>query len=76
MISAYRAGLAAGSTASHQPVLTVDEQKLAVQDEIAKREQLGVAHLIPKEDFIKGFLDGYRTSLPLPDGLTRYVSKH
>jgi hypothetical protein len=76
MISAYQAGFAAGSVVSHQPELTSDELKIAAQDEIAKREQLGIAHLVPKEDFFKGFLDGYRTSLPLPDGLTCYVSKH
>jgi hypothetical protein len=73
MISAYRTGLVAGSTVSRQhPELPLEKQKFAAQEEVIKREKLGVAHLIPEEDFIKGFLAGYRTSTLLPDGLTLY----
>ncbi len=76
MISTYRAGLAAGSNASYQhPKLTLDAQKITAQDEIAKRIRLGIAHLFPEDEFIKGFLDGYHTPYPFPDGLTLYASK-
>lgn len=73
MISAYRAGLAAGSTVSQQhPELHLERQKLAAHEEVTKRKKLSIAHLVPEEEFIKGFLAGYHTSTPLADGLTLY----
>jgi hypothetical protein len=76
MISAYQTGLAAGSNASyHHPELTLDAQRIAAKDEVAKRIKLGIAHLYPEEEFVKGFLEGYRTPYPFPDGLTLYASK-
>ena len=73
MISAYRVGLAAGSTVSQQdPELPLERQKLTAQGEITRRKELGIAHLVPEEEFIKGFLAGYRTSTHLLDGLTLY----
>jgi hypothetical protein len=70
MISAHRTGMAAGSnTARQQPNLLPNAQRIAAQEEIARRKRLNIAHFIPEEEFIQGFIEGYSTHIPLSDGL-------
>lgn len=73
MISAYQAGLSAGSAVCAQyPTLTEEEQMLAAQHELTHRKDLGIAHIYPEEEFIRGFLAGYRGPAIGSDGLQMY----
>jgi hypothetical protein len=73
MISAYRAGLSAGSTThSAQPSLSEDEQRKAAHDELSHRKQAGIAHIVPETEFVRGFIDGYNGPALGPDGLQLY----
>lgn len=70
MISAYRAGLSAGSTAFHARTtsLQYDVRRLA-QETLERRKRLGIAHYVPETDFLQGFLEGYEQHTEKPDGL-------
>jgi hypothetical protein len=72
MISAYRAGLAAGSSADHP---YKDAEALA-QAALNERKRLGVAHTVPEEDFLRGFIDGYRAPVTGSDGLQLFVQQN
>lgn len=72
MISAYRAGLVAGSAIDHP---YKDASELA-REALQERKRLGVAHTVPEEDFLRGFIDGYRAPVNGSDGLQLYVQEN
>lgn len=77
MISAFRTGQVAGSIVSHKyPRCTLEEQRHAAQTAVEQRKQLGVAHWIPEEEFIQGFLHGYQHPTSAMDGLQLFVAFH
>lgn len=69
MISSYRAGVNAGSSA-HQshPVWSGNIMQLA-KETLERRKRLGIAHFIPEQDFLRGFVEGYEQHTAKPDGL-------
>jgi hypothetical protein len=74
MISAYRAGQVAGSAAARAHTGETDARDLA-QVALADRKAKGVAHLIPEEEFVSGFLNGFRLPVHQPDGLQLFVDR-
>ena len=73
MISAYQAGLSAGSAVcAKYPTLSEAKQMIAAQHELEHRKQAGIAHIYPESEFIRGFIDGYRGTAIGPDGLQMY----
>jgi hypothetical protein len=70
MISAFRTGETAGSAAYRDPlVLPTSQPRQIAIAVLAERKRLGIAHCYPEEEFIQGFLAGYKNPQPFTDGL-------
>lgn len=77
MISTFRAGQVAGSTVSCEySQYTLEEQRQVAHTTLEQRKQLRVAHWIPEEEFIQGFLHGYQHLASVIDGLQVFVALH
>lgn len=76
MISAFRTGEVAGSEAYRNPLIlpTTQVRQIAISA-LLERKRLGIAHCYPEEEFIRGFLAGYKNPQPGTDGLQMLVEK-
>lgn len=74
MISAYRAGFVAGSAAYLTDIkaMPYGVNRLA-QETLEQRKRMGIAHFIPEQDFLRGFVEGYERHTEKPDGLCLYA---
>lgn len=74
MISAFQTGEVAGSAAYHDPlILPTDGIRALALAALAERQRQGIAHCYPVEEFVRGFLAGYRNPQPGTDGLQMAV---
>jgi hypothetical protein len=77
MISAFRTGQVAGSAVCREySQHTLEEQQQAAFGALEQRKQLGVAHWIPEEEFLQGFLYGYQHPTLAVDGLQILIAPH
>lgn len=68
MISAYRAGLSAGNAAFQSDPSCQNIMWLARKTLLSRQEQ-GIAHCVPEQDFLRGFVEGYQQQTCVLDGL-------